>query len=61
MRTHGEAVPMVHYECYTCHMQATCVQTPSSDLAWLDHMENHGAKDNYGVWVWDVVPFEFGP
>lgn len=46
---------MVHFECYVCKVSATCVQTPSADLAWLDHMENHGAKDAYGRWTWSVV------
>lgn len=56
----GEVVEMVHYECYTCHMSATMVVTPSADLAWLDHMENHGAKKNYGRWCWAVLALPIG-
>jgi len=47
---------MVHYECYTCHMTATCVATPAAVLAWLDHMATHLLQDNYGAWTWAVVP-----
>jgi len=55
MDEHQITTAMVHYECYTCHMTATCVDTNASRLAWLDHMENHGAKQNYGSWTWTVV------
>lgn len=56
MANTSEPVPMIHYECRTCGMQATMVVTPSAELAWLDHMENHGAKTNYGAWTWQVEP-----
>lgn len=49
-------VPMVHYECHTCGMRATCVATVVSDLAWLDHMDTHGAKKNFSTWTWAVIP-----
>lgn len=54
----GEAreVPMVHLECRVCSMSATCVATPAADLAWLDHMETHSARDAYDAWTWYVVP-----
>jgi len=48
-------VPMVHLECHTCGMTATCVVTASTELAWLDHMETHSAKFNYSAWTWSVV------
>jgi len=51
----GEEVQMVHYECTTCHMEATCVVTPAAELAWLDHMENHVVKDGYHAWTWTVL------
>jgi len=55
-----EEVPMVHYQCYTCHITATCVATPSASLAWFDHMDTHAVKDNFGCWVWYVqsIPFD---
>lgn len=46
---------MAHYECQTCHMEATVVVTPSAELAWLDHMETHAVKDHYRMWTWSVV------
>jgi len=49
---------MIHYECHTCGVTATCVVTPASDLAWLDHMENHSAKKNYSAWSWTVVQLD---
>lgn len=52
----GEEVPMSHYQCHTCGMTATVAVTPVSELAWLDHMEQHGAKKNYSCWKWTVVP-----
>jgi len=51
-------VPMVHYECDVCHIAATCVVTPSAELAWLDHMETHSAKTAYKAWTWHVVPLQ---
>jgi len=47
---------MIHLECTVCGLAATCVATPSADLAWLDHMETHSAKDAYRAWTWTVVP-----
>lgn len=52
----GAETNMVHFQCYTCHVTATCVLTPSADLAWLDHMSNHAMQENYGRWTWQVVP-----
>jgi hypothetical protein len=60
MNRDGEETAMVHYECHTCGMQATCVSTPSSSLAWLDHMETHVVKDGFSAWGWTVVPLPFG-
>jgi hypothetical protein len=50
---------MVHFQCYTCHSTATCVLTPSADLAWSDHMANHALQSNFGRWVWQVVPLSY--
>lgn len=46
---------MVHFECHTCHMNATCVATPTATLAWLDHMDTHALPANYSAWTWTVV------
>jgi len=46
---------MIHYECFTCGVTATCVVTSSATLAWLDHMENHAERKNYGQWSWTVL------
>jgi len=45
---------MIHLECEVCGTYATCVATPSADLAWLDHMNTHSAKDAYKAWTWQV-------
>ncbi len=60
MQKSGETTEMVHYECHTCGVSATCVANEPASLAWLDHMENHAMKDNYSVWTWAVVPLKFG-
>jgi len=51
---------MVHYECHTCAMSATCVATSSSSLAWLDHMAIHADPRNFSQWTWMVqaLPFD---
>jgi hypothetical protein len=49
---------MVHYQCYTCGISATCVLTSSAELAWLDHMEIHAVKDNFGAWTWAVLQLD---
>lgn len=59
MHESGGETPMVHYECYTCHISATCVFTPSADLAWLDHMETHAVRDNFGRWTWTAVALPY--
>jgi hypothetical protein len=51
---------MIHYQCYTCGMNATCVLTESANLAWLDHMANHAVPANYGRWTWTAVQLEVG-
>jgi len=51
---------MIHWQCHTCHVTATCVVTPSAELAWLDHMENHVMKKGYSQWTWTVVPLPIG-
>lgn len=58
MSDESKGVPMIHWECRTCGMSATCVVTPAAELAWLDHMDTHSAKFNYGAWTWTVVPLE---
>lgn len=45
---------MVHYQCFVCHMTATCVVTPGAELAWLDHMGTHARPEHYGSWAWTV-------
>lgn len=47
---------MIHWQCGVCEVSATCVATPSAELAWLDHMENHAVKDLYQAWTWEIVP-----
>jgi hypothetical protein len=49
---------MVHYQCRTCGLTATCVATPTAVLAWLDHMEGHAVRDNYDAWTWTVLQLE---
>lgn len=60
MQAAGRETAMIHYQCYTCGVNATCVHTPSADLAWLDHMENHAERTNYGRWTWTAVQLELG-
>lgn len=55
-----ETTAMIHYECYVCHVSATCVVTPSATLAWCDHMANHADPTHYGQWTWSVVPLPLG-
>lgn len=50
---------MVHYECGVCDMQATCVATAASELAWLDHMDVHVVKDDFSAWTWTIQRLEF--
>jgi len=59
MQEAGAPVPMIHYECQTCGMTATCVVTPASGLAWHDHMAVHALVDNYRAWTWAVLPLTF--
>lgn len=47
---------MMHLSCGICGMTATVVATPSADLAWADHMSNHGDPSNFRAWTWTVVP-----
>jgi len=54
MQASNEDTAMIHWECHTCGMAATCVLTSSATLAWLDHMENHALADNYSAWTWTV-------
>lgn len=60
MQNRDEETAMIHYQCHTCGITATCVVTPVSDLAWLDHMDQHGAKTNYSAWTWAVIPLPLG-
>lgn len=50
---------MIHYECHVCAVTATCVVTPSSSLAWLDHMEAHADRGAFSSWTWSVEPLNF--
>ena len=54
----SEETVMIRYECGICPMVATCVATPSADLAWQDHMNIHANKRSYRAWTWAVVPLE---
>jgi hypothetical protein len=54
------AVPMVRYECGVCAMVATCVVTPASELAWLDHMARHADPSDYRGWTWAVLELPSG-
>jgi len=47
---------MVHFECSTCGVSATCVLNTSAEVAWYDHMANHALVDNFRAWTWEVVP-----
>lgn len=47
---------MIRYECSSCDMAATCVQTTSSALAWQDHMDTHDLLAEYRAWVWEIIP-----
>lgn len=58
-RATGRVTRMVHFECHTCHMTATCVVTPASELAWMDHMDTHSAIDNFSMWGWEVLELPF--
>lgn len=59
MQQSGEQTVMIHFQCYVCHMTATCVLTSSARLAWHDHMANHALRDAFGQWVWHVEPLPF--
>lgn len=56
MRKEQAETMMIHWQCGVCEVSATCVATPSAELAWLDHMENHASKDRYQAWTWTIVP-----
>lgn len=51
---------MIHYQCHVCGITATCVVTPVSDLAWLDHMALHVAQTEFSAWAWEVQQLAFG-
>lgn len=50
---------MIHYECEVCGVSATCVITPSAELAWLDHMATHASPKAFQAWTWTAVPLQF--
>lgn len=56
MQDSGQVTEMIHLECHVCSMTATCVVTPSTVLAWQDHMAIHVRQDDYSAWTWSVVP-----
>lgn len=51
---------MIRYECQTCAMTATVVNTPAAVLAWHDHMATHALTTNYLAWTWAIVPLPLG-
>lgn len=55
----GRETAMVLFECHVCHAQAVCVDNQPARLAWLDHMENHANKTDYGAYTWTAVTFDF--
>lgn len=52
---------MIHFECEVCSMSATCVVTPATELAWLDHMATHAARDAFRQWTWTAVELPLDP
>lgn len=56
MTSEASHTDMIHLECHVCGITATCVATPSADLAWLDHMDTHSAKTAFSAWTWQVAP-----
>lgn len=60
MQQSGRETDMIHLHCHVCGINATCVATPSADLAWLDHMETHSAKTSYSAWTWTVQQLDVG-
>lgn len=43
---------MIHWECYACGQEATCVQTDAASEAWQLHMTGHLDPTYYGQWRW---------
>jgi hypothetical protein len=60
MDDYARETHMLHFQCETCGITATCVDTPSATLAWLDHMDNHAVKTGYRRWTWTVTPLPLG-
>jgi len=54
MREGNITTDMIHYQCYTCGISATCVTTSAAELAWFDHMQTHALVDHFGAWTWTV-------
>lgn len=46
---------MMHYECLTCGVNATCVATLAAAEAWHDHMANHEDPRSYKLVTWVAV------
>lgn len=59
MANENEITHMVHYECHTCGIGATCVLNSAARLAWHDHMSNHAVKTGFSQWFWAVEPLPF--
>jgi len=51
----NKTAAMVHYECGTCGMTATCYANGPAVTAWFDHMTTHVLPDFYRVWTWEVL------
>nr|CRY97790.1 hypothetical protein [uncultured prokaryote] len=52
---------MIHYQCGVCSMTATVVNTPTSTLAWHDHMMQHARMLNFRSWTWAIEQMDLGP
>ena len=47
---------MLHFQCDTCHITATIVDTDVGRTAWADHMAIHVRPESFHVWSWTVAP-----
>ena len=54
MQSRQEQTDMIHLECGVCGVSATCVATPTADLAWHDHMAIHADQSCFSAWTWTV-------
>lgn len=59
MQGDSDSTLMVHWECYVCGTQATCVVTDTAEQAWRDHMATHADTTHFGAWGWVVMTLPF--